>query len=64
MDSLASDISYSFIVNFANLQKPEKKIMLLFESGARIHTTEFEWPKSPAPSGFSMKLRYGDDYQN
>ena len=52
-------ISNSFIVNFANLQKPEKKIMLLFESGARIHTTEFEWPKSPAPSGFSMKLRYG-----
>ncbi len=31
--------------------------MLLFESGARLHTTEFEWPKNPAPSGFSMKLR-------
>jgi predicted ribosome quality control (RQC) complex YloA/Tae2 family protein len=39
------------------LQQPEKKVMLLFESGSRIHTTEFEWPKNPAPSGFSMKLR-------
>ena len=47
-----------FIVTFPHLQKPEKKTMLLFESGARIHTTEFEWPKSSAPSGFSMKLRY------
>ncbi|KAK4318882.1 hypothetical protein Pmani_010146 [Petrolisthes manimaculis] len=39
------------------LQKPEQKCMLLMESGARIHTTDYEWPKSPAPSGFSMKLR-------
>ncbi len=31
--------------------------MLLFESGCRIHTTEFEWPKSLQPSGFSMKVR-------
>lgn len=31
--------------------------MLLFESGVRIHTTEYDWPKSSAPSGFSMKLR-------
>lgn len=36
---------------------PDKKCVLLLESAARIHTTEFEWPKSPAPSGFSMKLR-------
>lgn len=27
------------------------------ESGNRIHTTNFEWPKNIAPSGFSMKLR-------
>jgi len=39
------------------LQKPEKKSVLLIESGSRLHTTEFEWPKNPAPSGFSMKLR-------
>jgi len=39
------------------LHKPEHKATLLVESGARIHTTEFEWPKNSAPSGFSMKLR-------
>lgn len=39
------------------LQKPEQKCVLLLESGSRVHTTEYEWPKSPAPSGFSMKLR-------
>ena len=27
------------------LQKPEEKMVLLIESGARIHTTQFEWPK-------------------
>ncbi|XP_063613689.1 ribosome quality control complex subunit NEMF-like isoform X2 [Penaeus indicus] len=39
------------------LQKPDNKCVLLLESGSRIHTTDYEWPKSPAPSGFSMKLR-------
>ncbi|KAB7495844.1 Nuclear export mediator factor Nemf [Armadillidium nasatum] len=39
------------------LQKPDQKVVLLLESAARIHTTEYEWPKSPAPSWFSMKLR-------
>lgn len=34
----------------------DKKAMLLIESGIRIHATEFEWPKNPAPSGFSMKV--------
>jgi hypothetical protein len=29
--------------------------MLLFESGIEIHTTDFQWPKNPAPPGFSMK---------
>merc|ERR1719354_228961 len=29
----------------------------MIESGTRLHFTEFEWPKNPAPSGFSMKLR-------
>ncbi|XP_078090271.1 ribosome quality control complex subunit NEMF [Mustelus asterias] len=39
------------------LQKPESKTMLLVESGIRIHTTEFEWPKNMMPSGFAMKCR-------
>lgn len=39
------------------LQRSEEKNVLLFESGNRIHTTIFEWPKNMAPSGFSMKMR-------
>lgn len=39
------------------LQKNEEKVVLLLESGNRIHTTAFEWPKNVAPSGFTMKLR-------
>uniref|UniRef100_A0A2C9K1Q6 NFACT RNA-binding domain-containing protein n=1 Tax=Biomphalaria glabrata TaxID=6526 RepID=A0A2C9K1Q6_BIOGL len=39
------------------LGKPDEKTVLLFESGIRLHYTDFEWPKNPAPSGFSMKLR-------
>ncbi|KAM9294302.1 ribosome quality control complex subunit NEMF [Gastrophryne carolinensis] len=39
------------------LHKPEYKAVLLLESGIRIHTTEFEWPKNMMPSGFSMKCR-------
>merc|ERR1719334_882478 len=31
--------------------------MILIESGNRIHTTEYDWPKNPSPSGFTMKLR-------
>lgn len=38
------------------LQQGEKKVPLLIESGIRIHTTSFEWPKNVAPSGFSMKV--------
>ncbi len=37
--------------------RPDLKVMLLFESGVRMHTTEFEWPKSMQPSGFAMKVR-------
>ena len=37
--------------------RPDEKVMLLFESGCRLHTTEFEWPKNMHPSGFSMKVR-------
>ncbi|XP_054827883.1 ribosome quality control complex subunit NEMF [Eublepharis macularius] len=39
------------------LQKPDCKATLLLESGIRIHTTEFEWPKNMMPSGFAMKCR-------
>ncbi|KAI4903712.1 hypothetical protein NFI96_030768 [Prochilodus magdalenae] len=39
------------------LQKPDNKAVLLIESGIRIHSTEFEWPKNMMPSGFAMKCR-------
>ena len=39
------------------LSKGESKAMLLLESGIRIHTTEYEWPKSHAPAAFAMKAR-------
>ncbi|CAK9822472.1 Ribosome quality control complex subunit NEMF homolog [Anthophora retusa] len=39
------------------LQRSEEKCVLLLESGNRLHTTAFEWPKNVAPSGFSMKMR-------
>lgn len=39
------------------LQRSEEKCVLLLESGNRIHTTAFEWPKNTAPSGFSMKVK-------
>ncbi|KAL0127872.1 hypothetical protein PUN28_003250 [Cardiocondyla obscurior] len=39
------------------LQRSEEKCVLLLESGNRIHTTGFEWPKNIAPSSFSMKMR-------
>lgn len=38
------------------LQRPDEKCVLLLESGNRFHATAFEWPKSMAPSGFSMKV--------
>ncbi|XP_046545079.1 nuclear export mediator factor NEMF-like [Haliotis rubra] len=39
------------------LAKPDQKVVILLESGIRLHSTEFDWPKNPAPSGFSMKMR-------
>ncbi|XP_044747380.1 nuclear export mediator factor NEMF homolog [Coccinella septempunctata] len=39
------------------LQRTEEKAVILLESGIRIHSTAFEWPKNMAPSGFSMKMR-------
>ncbi|KAG8013295.1 Nuclear export mediator factor Nemf [Nibea albiflora] len=37
--------------------KPDSKAVLLVESGTRIHSTDFEWPKNMMPSGFAMKCR-------
>ncbi|XP_034432358.1 nuclear export mediator factor NEMF-like [Hippoglossus hippoglossus] len=39
------------------LQKPDSKAIILIESGTRIHSTDFEWPKNMMPSGFAMKCR-------
>ncbi|XP_038583981.1 nuclear export mediator factor Nemf-like [Micropterus salmoides] len=39
------------------LQKPDSKAVLLVESGTRLHSTDFEWPKNMMPSGFAMKCR-------
>ncbi|KAJ3312320.1 hypothetical protein HDV04_003213 [Boothiomyces sp. JEL0838] len=38
-------------------QKPEKKEMVLLESGVRIHTTNYVRNKEQTPSGFNVKLR-------
>lgn len=43
----------TYLIRF---QRSEEKCILLLESGNRIHTTGFEWPKNVAPSGFSMKV--------
>lgn len=39
------------------LYRSEEKAVILFQSGARIHLTDFSWPKNMMPSGFSMKCR-------
>ncbi|PVD25548.1 hypothetical protein C0Q70_13204 [Pomacea canaliculata] len=39
------------------IAKPDDKAIILLESGIRLHSTAFDWPKNPAPSGFSMKMR-------
>ncbi|CAF3242857.1 unnamed protein product [Rotaria sp. Silwood2] len=44
----------TYLIKFS---KPDDKGVLLIESGIRIHTTEFDWPKGLIPSGFAMKLR-------
>ena len=36
--------------------RSEEKAFIIFESGVRLHLTEFEWPKNMMPSGFSMKV--------
>lgn len=44
----------TYLIKF---QDKDVKVTLLMESGIRFHTTSFEWPKNPSPSGFTMKLR-------
>lgn len=44
----------TYLIKF---QEKDIKETLLIESGSRFHTTAFEWPKNPSPSGFTMKLR-------
>eukprot|EP01134_Creolimax_fragrantissima_P004497 CFRG4497T1 len=39
------------------MQQSDRKGVILLESGVRIHSTEYEWPKSQMPSNFSMKMR-------
>merc|ERR1712087_663654 len=44
----------TYLIKF---QKPDIKKMLIIESGIRLHTTKYDWPKNNIPNGFSMKLR-------
>ncbi|WAR18853.1 NEMF-like protein [Mya arenaria] len=53
MKSRFSTIDITAVIR--ELLRPDDKAVILLESGIRIHSTEFEWPKNPAPSGFSMK---------
>lgn len=38
-------------------EETANKMTFIIESGVRMHTTDFDWPKSHAPSGFATKLR-------
>lgn len=38
-------------------EETENKMTFIIESGLRIHSTEYDWPKSPAPNQFATKLR-------
>ena len=51
--SSASTITYVYTLSY----RPGDKYTLLLESGIRICTTDFDYPKNTMPSGFSMKLR-------
>ena len=42
---------------FDLIYRPDDKAVIVLESGIKLHSTEFDWPKNPAPSGFSMKVR-------
>lgn len=38
-------------------EETANKMTFIIESGLRMHTTDFDWPKSHAPSNFATKLR-------
>uniref|UniRef100_A0A6G1SM14 Nuclear export mediator factor Nemf n=1 Tax=Aceria tosichella TaxID=561515 RepID=A0A6G1SM14_9ACAR len=38
-------------------EETSNKMSFIIESGLRMHTTDFDWPKSHAPSYFATKLR-------
>lgn len=38
-------------------EETANKMTFIIESGLRMHTTDYDWPKSHAPSGFATKLR-------
>lgn len=38
-------------------EETANKMTLLVESGMRLHTSDFDWPRSHAPGNFSTKLR-------
>ena len=59
--SLSFSVSLIFLccchsLSLSLTYRSEEKIVLLMESGCRLHTTEFEWPKHLQPSGFAMKV--------
>lgn len=38
-------------------EETENKMTFIIESGLRIHSTDYDWPRSPAPGQFATKLR-------
>lgn len=38
-------------------EETANKLTFIIESGLRMHTTDYDWPKAHAPGGFATKLR-------
>lgn len=38
-------------------EETENKMTFIIESGLRIHSTDYDWPRMPAPGQFATKLR-------
>lgn len=38
-------------------EETDNKMTFIIESGLRIHSTDYDWPRSPAPGQFAIKLR-------
>ena len=56
LGSYLCQFSCPIICLFTDYYRPDDKAVIVLESGIKIHSTEFDWPKNPAPSGFSMKV--------